>query len=94
MPPPLVFEGGRLELNVNTSALGEVRVALLDAQGEAIDGYSDADCDPIHGNYIRRVVTWQGSSDVSKLAGQPVRLHFVMRSAKLYAFQFRSGDDA
>ena len=94
MTPPLVFEGGRLELNVNTSALGEVRVALLDAQGEAIDGYSDADCDPIHGNYIRRVVTWQGSSDVSKLAGQPVRLHFVMRSAKLYAFQFRSGDDA
>ena len=88
-----MFEGSRLELNVNTSALGEVRVAVLDAQGEAIDGYSDADCDPIYGNFIRRVVTWQGNEDVSKLAGRPIRLDFVMRSTKLYAFQFEGGDE-
>jgi len=88
LTPPLVFEGDRLELNVNTSAMGEMRVAILDVQGEVIDGYSDADCDPVYGNYIRRVVAWQESGDVSKLAGQTVRLHFVMRAAKLYAFQF------
>jgi len=93
MTPRIVFEGSRLELNVNTSALGEVRVAVLDAQGEAIDGYSDADCDPIYGNFIRRVVTWQGNEDVSKLAGRPIRLDFVMRSTKLYAFQFEGGDE-
>ena len=88
MTPPMLFEGGRLELNVNTSAMGAVRVAILDAEGEVLDGCSDADCDPIHGNYIRRVVTWQGNSDLSKLANRAIRLHFVMRSTKLYAFQF------
>jgi len=29
-----------------------------------------------------------GSDNVSTLKGQPIRLRFVMREAKLYAFQF------
>jgi hypothetical protein len=39
-------------------------------------------------NDVAHVVKWQGRSDVGPLAGRPVRLRFVMRSAKLYAFQF------
>jgi hypothetical protein len=30
---------------------------------------------------------------VSALAGKPVRLRFVMKDAKLYAFQFRAGKE-
>ncbi len=45
---------------------------------------------PVQGNFLRKVVTWDGKSDVSRAAGQPVQLRFVMRAAKLYAFQFRS----
>ena len=33
-------------------------------------------------------VRFQGSSDVSGLAGVPIRLHFQMYDCKLYAFQF------
>jgi len=47
-------------------------------------------CDLIHTtNDINRVVTWGGKSDVSELAGKPIRLRFYLRNCDLYAFQFR-----
>lgn len=86
--PALRFAGDRLELNVNTSAMGEVRVEILGEDGRALEGFSAEQCDPIHGNFIRRTVTWQGNEDVSALAGKALKLRFVMRACKLYAFQF------
>jgi hypothetical protein len=35
------------------------------------------------------VITWQGKSDTSLLAGRPVRLRILLRDAELYSFQFR-----
>jgi hypothetical protein len=37
---------------------------------------------------VEKVVTWKGHADIGALASQPVRLRFVMRGVKLYAFQF------
>jgi hypothetical protein len=37
---------------------------------------------------VDRAVSWRGSEDVSKLAGEPVRVRFVLRDADLYAFRF------
>ena len=34
--------------------------------------------------------TWKGKSDLSELAGQPIRLRFVLRDMKLYALKFAS----
>jgi hypothetical protein len=34
------------------------------------------------------IVVWKAGSDVSKLAGQPIRLRFVMREADLYSIRF------
>lgn len=87
---PLTFEGDELVLNVDTSAVGQVQVQILDENGKPVPGYSLEDCDQIHtANEINRVVKWNGKGNISKLAGKPVRLHFVMRDADLYAFQFR-----
>ena len=47
-----------------------------------------ADCDRILMNDVAHIVRWRGNPDVSRLAGQPIRLKIAMRSAKLYAFQF------
>jgi hypothetical protein len=48
-----------------------------------------AEADELNGNSVRFVATWNnGKSDVSRLAGKPVRLRIKMRAAKLYAFQF------
>ena len=86
---PFIFDGGKLVLNLNTSASGEARVAILDEDGNTIDGYSIDDCHFINGDYPAKVVTWNKGADVSKLAGKPVRLRFEMRGTKLYAFQFQ-----
>jgi hypothetical protein len=92
--PPLRFGGRELVLNVDTSATGMVRCALLDADGHAISGYGLDDCDLIHTtNEINRVVRWKGNADVSSLADRPVRLRIAFRDADVYAFQFRKAGD-
>jgi len=86
---PLRFIGSKLVLNVDTSAEGTVRVALLDGEGNAIEGLGLKDCDLIHtANEINRVVKWKGNADVSKLAGKPIRLRIAMKNSHLYAFRF------
>jgi hypothetical protein len=91
---PFTFDGSRLRLNVNTSASGEGRVAILDAGGKAIDGYSIDDCQFINGDYLNATVHWTRGGDVSALAGKPVRLAFEMRGTKLYSFQFGPPEQA
>jgi hypothetical protein len=46
-------------------------------------------CPEIIGDEIARVVARKAGPDVSRLAGQPVRLRFAMKDADLFALQFR-----
>ena len=88
--PPMRFAGKELVLNVDTSAAGLVRCELQDDRGRPIDGHRLEDCDVIHtANELDRPVRWRGRTDVSALAGRPVRLRVAYRDADLYAFQFR-----
>jgi len=88
--PPLKFAGRELVLNVDTSAAGLLRCELLDEQSRPIEGYRLDQCDLIHTtNEIDRRVSWSGKSDVSTLAGRPVRLRIAFRDTDIYAFQFR-----
>ncbi len=92
--PPLRFNGEQLLLNVDTSACGEVRLEIRDAENRPIPGFTLAECDVIHtANEINRVVRWKGNSSLASLAGGPVRLRFVFRDADLYAFQFTERDN-
>ena len=50
--------------------------------------FSLADAEPQFGDSIERTVIWKNSSDVSSLAGRPVRLRFVLNDADLYSFKF------
>ena len=86
---PLVFDGNALVLNFSSSAAGDVRVEVQDARGFAIEGYALSDCHEVWGDDLARTVKWGDTTDVSKLAGQPVRLRFVIRDADLYSMQFR-----
>ena len=85
---PLVFSGRELSINFSTSAAGEVKVGLEDSEGKAIPGFSLDDCQTQIGNEIDRKVTWKSGTDVSPLAGKPVRLRFSMKDADVYSFQF------
>jgi hypothetical protein len=86
---PLTFAGRELELNFATSAAGGVRVEVQDAAGRPVPGFALADAVETIGNETDRAVRWKGGSDVSVLAGKPVRLRFVMKDARLYSFRFQ-----
>jgi hypothetical protein len=87
--PLLRFAGDRLELNLDTSAGGGARVELLDEQGTPIPGLSGDAAPWLVGNSVRFPVAWTGDGDLSSWAGKPIRLRFLLRDCKLYAFQFR-----
>ncbi len=86
---PFTYTGGELELNYSTSAVGSVRVEVQDAEGRPLPGLALDDCPETFGDEIEGVVRWEGSPDLSALAGTPVRLRFALKDADVYAFRFR-----
>ncbi len=84
---PLTFTGSTLSLNI--ASRGPTRVELQDAGGKPLPGFALDDCTPITADQIEQTVAWKGGS-LSPLAGQPVRLRFVLREADLYSLQFTS----
>jgi hypothetical protein len=84
----MVFAGRCLRLNIDTGAMGTAFVEIRNAQGQPVAGFTLAEAEEIGGNYIDQRVYWRGRTDVSSLAGKPIRLFFRMTRAKLYAFQF------
>lgn len=87
--PLIQFSGRHLEVNVETSGGGAVFVELLDRENKPIAGFARSDAVAVNGNSVRMPVRWQNGSDVSSLAGRPLRLRFHMQDCKLYAFQFK-----
>ena len=86
---PLVFSGKRLVLNYSTSSVGSVKVELTDEGGKPLPGFSVDDCDEIIGDEISRTVSWKTTTDLSAIAGRPVRVRFTMKDADLYSLQFQ-----
>lgn len=92
---PLTFSGEQLTINFATSAAGSVRVEILDEAGNPIPGYEMKNGEEIIGNSVDRVVTWKSQgSDLSKLAGQPIRLRWHLSDADLFSFQFTTAETA
>ncbi|MBI5801622.1 MAG: hypothetical protein HZA92_12990 [Verrucomicrobia bacterium] len=85
---PLRFTGASLRLNFSTSAAGSIRVEVQDGAGKPISGFAAADCVAVIGNDTDRPVRWKPGGDLAKLAGQPVRLRFVMKDADVFALRF------
>ena len=85
---PFTYTGDHLELNYSTSGAGEIRVELQDEAGQPLTGYTLADCDVLIGDRIAGTVSWHGQTSVARYMTKPVRLHFQMMDADVYAFQF------
>jgi len=85
---PFTFTGRRLMLNYATSASGGLRVEIQDPAGRPLEGFTLADCPELVGDIIDHPVSWTAGPEVSRLAGRPIRLRFVLRDADLYALQF------
>jgi len=85
---PLTFAGDQLLINYATSAAGNIRVEVQDAEGAPLPGFTLADCPELYGDRLDQPVSWTGAAGLKTLAGRPVRLRFVMRDADLYSLQF------
>jgi len=83
------FAAEELVLNFATSAAGSIRVEIQDVDGKAVPGFSLEESVELLGDWIERPAAWRRGTDVSMLAGRPLRLRFVMRDADLYSLRFR-----
>jgi hypothetical protein len=73
-------------LIVNADVRGELRVEILDEQGQPVPGFSAKECDPIRSDSIRHVVSWNGKSNLIALTSKPVKLRFIMHDGSLFSF--------
>ena len=83
-----IFSGENLFINFSTSAAGEIRISILDKDGNEIQGYSHEECLALIGNEIKKRVSWINYKSLKELSGQPIRLHFMMKDADLYSIKF------
>ena len=86
---PIKFSGKELSLNFATSAAGRVRVEIQDMAGKPLPGFTLAESESLFGDTLDRVARWKHGSDVSALAGRPVRLRMVLEDAEVYSYQFQ-----
>jgi len=82
---PVQFAGRHLFVNVDTPA-GELRVEVLDDQGEVVAPFSKPNCLPLRVDKTLQQVVWEGEKDLSSLAGKPIRFRFHLRNGRLYSF--------
>ncbi len=84
---PVRITGPRLRLNVDTGALGTLRLGLRDADGTPIPGYAIDDCLPVLGNATGLAVSWRSGADLAALQGREVQVELAGARAKLYSLR-------
>ena len=97
---PFTFKGSKLFIDIDASTPQslpkdemmmfdecEVRASITDQSGGKIDGFSFERSSRILESGVHEV-SWEGA-DLSRLEGEPVRLHLEIRSACLYSIQFK-----
>ncbi len=82
---PVKFQGRHLFVNVDCPE-GELRVEVLDREGNVVEPFAAANCTPVSSDSTLVQVTWGGADDLSVLAGKPVRFRFYLTRGELYAF--------
>lgn len=80
----VVFDGRYLFVNADVKK--SLWVEIIDEDDQVIEGYSKEDCVLVNGDSTKHMITWNTKSDVSELAGTPVRFKFYMEEADIYAF--------
>jgi hypothetical protein len=82
---PVTFKGKYLFVNV-LCPRGELKVEVLDKDGEVIEPFTLENCEPIAADKTLVQVNWEGNKDLADLAGKPVRFKFYLENGSLYSF--------
>ncbi|MHC5161771.1 MAG: hypothetical protein ACYSO4_01420 [Planctomycetota bacterium] len=81
---PVTFKGKDLFVNVDCPE-GELKVEVLDKDGDVVEPFTVANCTPISSDKTLVKVNWQ-DKNLSALAGKPVRFRFHLENGSLYSF--------
>ena len=84
---PFLVEGDELEINARTHPKGSISVAVLNEQGQELEGYAAEDGIPFEGDDVRHKFAWREGRSLGALRGQNVRLRFVIALGEFYAFR-------
>lgn len=82
---PLIFKGRHLFVNVNCPD-GEFKAEVLNKDGETIEPFTLANCEPVSCNKTLVPMHWRECKDLARLAGAPIRFRFQLKKGSLYAF--------
>jgi hypothetical protein len=80
---PMAPAGRQLRLNLRTRRAGQVRVGVVGAAGRSVE-----ECAPLAGDHLALPVCWKGETDIGAPEGQPVALHFKLRAAAVFGFEW------
>ncbi len=79
---PLRFASGTLLVNADASR-GQLRIALVEADGKPVPGRSIAECEPLRGDQTRWEARWRDGRTVP--TDRPLRVAIEMTSTRLYS---------
>ena len=93
---PVTFTGKFMFVNFKTNAAdGEMRIEILDADGNALERFSRATSIPLAADQTLMGVNWIGDkgglNNLSDIIGKPVRFRFHLKNASLYSFWIGPG---
>ncbi|MAG35979.1 MAG: hypothetical protein CL878_07025 [Dehalococcoidia bacterium] len=80
---PVQPQGRELRVNFQATRGGGLWVGVEGRSGRAL-----TDCDPLFGDSLGQTVRWHGESDIGTEEEAPVVLHFKLRAAKLFGFEW------
>jgi hypothetical protein len=80
----LYWRGGNGELNVQAPA-GWVRVQVTDSKGNALPGYTFAECEAFRGDSTAWAPRWKKGRALAELSGRMLRLEISLENARLFA---------
>lgn len=82
---PVVFSGRHLFVNVDAPG-GKLLAQAVGIDGKPIAPFTFENCEGVRGDTTIGQIKWKGGSDLTALAGKPVRFEFKLERGKLYAF--------
>ena len=84
----LSFDGKYFFVNADVKAKGaQLKVELLDADGNPIPGFTKRDCVVMRGaDKTKQLIIWKGKQDLTELQGRTIRAKFYLTRGDLYAF--------
>lgn len=80
---PFLLKGENMSVNFATSALGKLKITILDKKGEKIEGYESG---ILFGNSTDRAVSFE--KPLTNLVGKEISVKFELCDCNLYSFAF------